>query len=263
MLLDTTSQNASSDSTSKSELLRCRVDTGIETMDDKVLRRLDCLSKKQLLEAIRVITNGLSEDAPAITSLKSYLDGIEPAPGSSRKLVSSIPSSETGDTTAVSDNQARNETETGFDISKWAFAFILQAFVCLTSIPCDRYRTRQVAFQVQYDGSKYLGFASQDLAETVENHLFNALIKLKLIEDRKVRCCGATSSYHPTQRLSIPSLISNTDLQVQSLRTHGQGRERAGSGRQPVRAQRRPEGPARRAAAAAGAPPGQGGDPCS
>ena len=41
--------------------------------------------------------------------------------------------------------------------------------------------------QVQYDGTAYLGFASQDLEETVENHLFNALIKLKLIEDRKVR----------------------------------------------------------------------------
>ena len=50
-----------------------------------------------------------------------------------------------------------------------------------------RYRTRQIAMQVQYDGTAYLGFASQDLEETVENHLFNALIKLKLIEDRKVR----------------------------------------------------------------------------
>jgi tRNA U38,U39,U40 pseudouridine synthase TruA len=40
---------------------------------------------------------------------------------------------------------------------------------------------------VQYDGTAYLGFASQDLEETVENHLFKALIKLKLIEDRKVR----------------------------------------------------------------------------
>ncbi len=41
---------------------------------------------------------------------------------------------------------------------------------------------------IQYDGTAYLGFASQDLQETVENHLFNALTKLKLIEDRKVPC---------------------------------------------------------------------------
>lgn len=49
-----------------------------------------------------------------------------------------------------------------------------------------RYRTRHIALQIQYDGTPYLGFASQDLEETVENHLFNALTKLKLIEDRKV-----------------------------------------------------------------------------
>ena len=48
--------------------------------------------------------------------------------------------------------------------------------------------------QVQYDGTAYLGFASQDLEETVENHLFNALIKLKLIEDRKVSLFCARAS---------------------------------------------------------------------
>lgn len=59
----------------------------------------------------------------------------------------------------------------------------------------SRYRQRQVALQVQYDGSKYYGFASQDAEDTIENHLFNALVKLNLIEDRKT-CnysrCGRT-----------------------------------------------------------------------
>lgn len=48
------------------------------------------------------------------------------------------------------------------------------------------YRQRQIAFQIQYDGTKYLGFASQDCSETIENHLFSALQKLRLIEDSKV-----------------------------------------------------------------------------
>ena len=40
--------------------------------------------------------------------------------------------------------------------------------------------------QIQYDGSKYYGFASQENEETVEQHFFQALTKLNLIEDRKV-----------------------------------------------------------------------------
>jgi tRNA pseudouridine38/39 synthase len=41
---------------------------------------------------------------------------------------------------------------------------------------------------LQYDGSKYLGFASSPGGETVEQHLFDALTKLKLIENRQA--CG-------------------------------------------------------------------------
>lgn len=49
-----------------------------------------------------------------------------------------------------------------------------------------RYRQRHIALQIQYDGTAYYGFASQDLEDTVENHLFGALEKLNLISDRKV-----------------------------------------------------------------------------
>ncbi len=49
------------------------------------------------------------------------------------------------------------------------------------------YHQRQIAMQLQYDGVIYSGFASQKDEETVEKHLFDALIKLKLINDRKVR----------------------------------------------------------------------------
>lgn len=49
-----------------------------------------------------------------------------------------------------------------------------------------RYHQRQIALQLQYDGGSYLGFASQNDEETVEKHLFAALTKLKLIQDRQV-----------------------------------------------------------------------------
>lgn len=49
-----------------------------------------------------------------------------------------------------------------------------------------RQRKRHVALEVQYDGTSYLGFASQDIDNTVENYLFAALEKSKLIENRKV-----------------------------------------------------------------------------
>lgn len=61
-----------------------------------------------------------------------------------------------------------------------------------------RYRQRKIALQVQYNGDAYLGFAAQapgDADETVEKHLFAALTKVRLIEDRQ-QCgysrCGRT-----------------------------------------------------------------------
>lgn len=52
-----------------------------------------------------------------------------------------------------------------------------------------RYSQRHVALQIQYDGTKYFGFVAQkgDCDETVEKHLFEALIKTKLIESKEVR----------------------------------------------------------------------------
>jgi len=55
------------------------------------------------------------------------------------------------------------------------------------------YQRRHIALQIQYDGGKYYGFASQDDQETVERHLFQALMKLKLIEDPKVSCATVSS----------------------------------------------------------------------
>jgi hypothetical protein len=55
----------------------------------------------------------------------------------------------------------------------------------------SKYRTRHIALKLQYDGSKYLGFASQleggSSDETVEKRLFHALMKVKLITSHKVR----------------------------------------------------------------------------
>lgn len=60
-----------------------------------------------------------------------------------------------------------------------------------------RFRQRQVAIQLQYEGGAYFGFASQsgDCEDTIEKHLFEALVKLKLVESRQT-CnysrCGRT-----------------------------------------------------------------------
>ena len=42
--------------------------------------------------------------------------------------------------------------------------------------------------QVQYDGGNYYGFASQagECENTIEKHVFDALLKLRLIESRQV-----------------------------------------------------------------------------
>lgn len=59
------------------------------------------------------------------------------------------------------------------------------------SFDMSKYRERKVALQLQYDGSKYFGFAAQapgDCEETIEKHLFAALRKVCLIQDRQT--CG-------------------------------------------------------------------------
>ena len=53
----------------------------------------------------------------------------------------------------------------------------------------SKYRQRHIALHLQYNGTAYYGFASQaeeNCEETIEKHLFEALIKLRLISDRKV-----------------------------------------------------------------------------
>lgn len=61
----------------------------------------------------------------------------------------------------------------------------------------SKYRQRQIALQIQYDGGRYYGFAAQaeEAEDTVEKHVFDALLKLKLIESRQ-SCnysrCGRT-----------------------------------------------------------------------
>jgi tRNA pseudouridine(38-40) synthase len=61
----------------------------------------------------------------------------------------------------------------------------------------SRYRQRHIAMQIQYEGENYFGFTSQTggCEETVEKHIFEALLKLRLISDRHT-ChysrCGRT-----------------------------------------------------------------------
>ena len=52
-----------------------------------------------------------------------------------------------------------------------------------------RYRQRHVAIQIQYEGEPFYGFTSQTggCEETVEKHIFEALLKLRLITDKHVR----------------------------------------------------------------------------
>ena len=55
-------------------------------MDANILRRLDCLSKKQLLAAIMAVTDNQSADSVVVTSLAKYLESIPASVGSSRPL---------------------------------------------------------------------------------------------------------------------------------------------------------------------------------
>ena len=67
------------------------------------------------------------------------------------------------------------------------------------SFDMSKYRQRKVALLLQYNGVQYHGFASQaegsSSEETIERHLFLALMKLRLIVDRR-SCeysrCGRT-----------------------------------------------------------------------
>jgi tRNA pseudouridine38/39 synthase len=59
------------------------------------------------------------------------------------------------------------------------------------SFSMEKYRQRKVALQIQYEGVKYFGFASQaagDYDDTIEKHIFEALNKVCLIKDRST--CG-------------------------------------------------------------------------
>lgn len=61
------------------------------------------------------------------------------------------------------------------------------------------YRQRRVAIQLQYDGGPYFGFASQvgECEETIEKHLFEALLKVRLISNRAdadYSRCGRTDA---------------------------------------------------------------------
>lgn len=52
----------------------------------------------------------------------------------------------------------------------------------------SKYRQRNIAIQLQYEGGDYYGFASQtgECDNTIEKHVFEALLKLKLIDSREV-----------------------------------------------------------------------------
>lgn len=61
-----------------------------------------------------------------------------------------------------------------------------------------KYRRHHVAMEFQYEGGPYFGFASQapgDCEETIEKHIFEALLKCRLIENRQesgYSRCGRT-----------------------------------------------------------------------
>jgi len=60
----------------------------------------------------------------------------------------------------------------------------------------SKYRQRHVALHVAYIGTNYAGFAVQEACiDTIEQHLFAALEKTKLIADRRsfhYSRCGRT-----------------------------------------------------------------------
>ena len=81
-------------------------------------------------------------------------------------------------------------------LSVTSFNILINLFAATTFLLCltlyfslfIRYRQRHIAIQIQYEGEPYYGFTSQTggCEETVEKHIFEALIKLRLISDRYV-----------------------------------------------------------------------------
>lgn len=77
------------------------------------------------------------------------------------------------------------QRKTAAKVDEWLLRDDSRLLTCL-DFSATRFHQRHIALQIQYDGTAYYGFASQDLQDTVENHLFQALEKLNLISDRKV-----------------------------------------------------------------------------
>ena len=103
----------------------------------------------------------------------------------------------------------------------------------------SRYRQRHIALQLQYEGGSYYGFAAQngECDETVEKHLFEALLKLKLIESRKVSWERMELYLLPIitvlNCLFLISIYSNpliSDVQLQPMWANRQRCQRVGPG---------------------------------
>lgn len=86
-------------------------------MDDRILRRLDCLSKKQLLAAIRAITDGCNVSSPAVAALTAYLDSLPPPPGSSKGETSTAAGADKINC-APDESAVEKKEEKGFDLNK-------------------------------------------------------------------------------------------------------------------------------------------------
>jgi tRNA pseudouridine(38-40) synthase len=167
-----------------------------------LMRRISELSKNQLVELIALLLeqSTAGDGNPGI--VRSYIhsldSGIDVGGNSIKKpadaeliaevLDVSVPTKEilkgTIDPCAASGDGDKPSTGNVTDSRKRKHVFDINA-----------YHQRQLAFQIEYDGGNYLGFASQEDGSTVEHHLFEAFTKLKLIEDRK-SCsysrCGRT-----------------------------------------------------------------------
>lgn len=104
-------------------------------MDDRILRRLDCLSKKQLLAAIRAMTDGHDAESAAVRSLATYLDTIEPAPGSNRKVPIATSMDVTTDEKPEEDLKAASSAS-AFDFSKYATSFFGGSYYYIQASSC-------------------------------------------------------------------------------------------------------------------------------
>lgn len=129
---------------------------------------MDSLSREELKQVVESLLNEINSTRDDKLSLaqalelalpkKQWVDEINEEPKKTRK-----------------DKKQKKKKEVPFDMNK--------------------YKQRHIAFQVQYDGSDYSGFAAQENEDTVEDKLFKSLQKLRLIEDRKTSNysrCGRT-----------------------------------------------------------------------